>query len=353
MGAAILTRLQLRKENKEISDDKEPYHNILDHVTSQNKDWKERVSDIESVVLYGERKRAGWRIINLRPEKTANPAFLAALCDKRVERDAVLAFRDIALANAKAFYTARESDAQYETAKELERNLAAIRHGYNGPLQQLVFSLDDTTVLFYDNQDPVFISQKMKRLRNMVQRIKMLAEDAIRYAGRKSLPLKLVDLTWETLRQDINAVIEGLDKPEYPVVYFENNVERHAVVGGISSVMLRHLLAKLIYNAILHRDKDANPDRVLLSSEVSGSRIVLKISNLMLQEDVIEKRFVQIRDALVTGQIKPRDTSAEDKAPSGYGLIEAYHCCQELKITPSVEFLEKAKLVISLSLCMK
>jgi hypothetical protein len=358
LGAAFLTHLPINlafEATGHLWDFESTDHNIFQFVSSQDQDeLEQRFHSLESVMLYGEESAAYWKVVPLRPKKTGRPAFIAALYDSRIEREAVLTFRDIALANAKAFYAARESDAQYEAARELERNLASIRHGYNGPLRQLNLALGDTEWLFRKNQNAEFITEKMKQLGTMVKNIERLAEDAIRYASRKSLPIERGACTWGQLCEEIEVVIGALDRPEYPVVDFRKvNAGKEIKVKEFSLILWRHLLAKLIQNAIAHRDQNALPDQILLSYEISHNQIVLKIGNLISQENQEKGRIEQIREGLVKGEIQPRTETVNNKKSHGYGLIEAYNCCRLLRITPRVNLKKGLQVVISLSLSIR
>lgn len=355
LGKYILAGLEVKLQPNgldELNDrefDRSRYYDILKFVDSpEREELKERIGWLERLMLYEARDAAGWRILRVKEHP---PAFLAVLCDQRVNRSAVLAFRDFALANARAFYVARENEAQREAAEDYNRSLYAVAHGYKAPIGQLVLAVSQAKAFISNNLDKQLVQTEMKKLEDMITSAETLAEDAMFYAWRKT-ESTLKPQTWRDMRKQIELVIQAIDLPRSPRVQFDHgNLDEDAKVD-ISPYLWRHLLSKLIYNGLEHGiedPKESTSFEVFLRPEIIEQRLVLSISNFVSAEKQ-EEAVTRVRTGLKDGQLELK--KGEPSAPRkkhGYGLIEAYTCCRLLRIEAKVEANKKAsQLVISL-----
>jgi signal transduction histidine kinase len=360
LGAHLLAGLDLRlapdTQREMLAQNFNPraYHRILKYVVSPDgRKMEDQFENLERAMLYGTSEAAGWRMLLV---KSSPPAFLAALCDRNVKRPAVLAFRDFALANAKAFHVAREYDAQREAADEYARNLSAIAHGYKGPIRQLGFAVDDARKIISGSKDRLEAEEQLDQLQKMVRSARQLASDAITYAWRKARSIRMDDTDGKELRDQINEVIRALDRPRFPQVEFDGDALDQTVVVKSASSLWRHLLSKLIDNA-LTEVKEYPEQKVFLRAEVEPERLVLRITNYISTEslsstnETLSERCERVRVGLTEGRAKPREEGSNSGEKSGYGLIEAYNCCAILGIKADVEADEEAsRLLITLAM---
>jgi hypothetical protein len=362
LGENILAGLEMKLQPDRLaklkdSNFKNEYWNISDFVVSTDHEGLDRqLGFFERVMLYDESDSPGWRILPI-PVSSHPLVFVAALCDKKIKRPAVLAFRDFALANARAFYIAREYDAQREAVEEYARNLSAIAHGYKGPLRQLGFAVGDAKKLILENSKWQVVDAEMEKLEKMVNSAKQLATDAISYAWRNATPILIETQSWRDMSDQIHQVIQALDRPRSPKVEFDQRIFGEHVKVDSSPQLLRHLLSKLIDNGLEHGDDDPNhstPFKVFLRPEIKERRFILRISNFVFSENLAEVSD-RIRVCLTNGFPYVTEEGPNFSGRNrGFGLIEAYNCCNLLGIDPEVDADEEvSQLVISLRMPLK
>jgi hypothetical protein len=196
----------------------------------------------------------------------------------------------------------------------------------------------------------------------MVQATQELARDAIFYAWRRQTPWVTTSMRWrrrgskDSLEANLKIVINAFNLPlNKEIEYFQSDLpdkEAEEIEADSYPALWRHLLAKLVENALEHSDPDVRiPGTapivilkpVLASEEVKFALEIRNPVNANFLNDAVQK----IGDALRNGNPGP----VRDR---GYGLIEAYKCCGLLGIVPDVYKDDaKSELVISLSLRLK
>jgi len=106
--------------------------------------------------------------------------------------------------------------------------------------------------------------------------------------------------------------------------------------------LFRHLLAKLLENAIAGAPTDLDIADVYLRAFLEPACLVLEIWNYVPPED-IEKIVGRVRRGLDGDFEETRGHS------DGYGLYEAHRCCALLGIRTSVDFeSDSSRIVITL-----
>jgi len=359
IGENVLANLKLKPKKGRMHDlrnlgvDASEDLNILDFIGSSDaKGLQDQIGHLQRAMLYDESEAASWRLIALPASSSSPLTFLSALYNERIKRPSVLAFRDFAFANAKAFYSARLYDAQREAAEDYTHNLGAIAHGYKGPIRELKAAMNQAKSLFYEekNMDVDFVSEEMKKLYTMVSQAKVLASDAIYYARRRTDPRPFETHPLSAVQEEIEAVIQALDLPNEPRVEFlkaEPDGEMEVKVRYVPNYW-RHMLAKLVDNAIYH-STEMTGVRAFIEPEVDAERVVLRISNLVSAEH-LDSRVERVHRGLVDGMPNIAEAEPNSKEENhGYGLLEAYNCCRLLGIGAKVEKIEaESKLVVSL-----
>jgi hypothetical protein len=352
IGENILADLDIRltpqgrdKLQAEAFDPKE-YFDLHEFICSPEPEvLKKQLDRLKNALLYGSTETTVWRILRVRERPLA---FLAALCNPEVKRPTVLAFRDLALANAQAFYIAREYDAQREAADDYSRSLYAVAHGYKAPIRQLAFAVSRAKTFVAGNQDKRAVYDEMQGLEDMATNTELLADDAMFYAWRKT-ESKLKAQSWQQMRIQIESVIRATDHPRSPRILFEyGNIDDEISVNS-SPYLWRHLLSKLISNGIEYGINDPTSSTtfiVFLRLDVIEQVLALKIKNFV-SADWLDEAVRRVRTGL-TGEKK-----GPAEGTHGYGLIEAQNCCKLLSIDADVEADEQAsQLVITLRMTL-
>lgn len=326
------------------------YHDILDFVQSPEGEAENRLRCLEKTLLgpKANPSSANWRILPLSSDPDE---FLAALCDSQVNRPTVLAFRDFALANAKAFHIARALDVQKAAAEEYSRNLSAVAHGYKGPIKSIDQALDAAAAAFNAKKKPAEVSGQLIALQEMVRCTEVLAKDAIFYAWRKQIPWKIRPMRWrrrntkDSLEACLRTVKTALHVPHKRVINYSHEGLGDSVAEEIEvdsyPELWRHLLAKLVENALEH----ASSPTVTLKASLDKAHIVISLSN-PVKSDSLAESVQKVRETLQSGNPgKLKD--------HGYGLVEAHRCCELLQIEPDVKEDAGSQLVILLPLVLK
>ena len=370
LGTNLLARLNLRysadgknklQEQLEGLLPLEQFHSIDEFVQSAEGDQlQDRLRCLEHSLLFpGEvaNDRKTWRIIALKlePDKST---FLAALCDPKVRRPTVLAFRNFALANAKSSFLIRAYDAQKEAAREYSRNLSAVSHGYKGPLKRLEIAINENRSFFNAERDASKLSLRLLGIREMLTAAKTLANDAIFYAWREEDFHGTELLRWRRINNDVSlekglyTVITALNLPGTKEIDYLRNLLSDADAETIeinsSPLLWRHMLAKLIENGIEHSSGDstreANARRVQVKVYMQSKKLIVEIRN-PVHPDWITDHVTTVHRALVKGNPEVQEHQ------HGYGLAEVSKCCRLLKIGPNVRE-ENSELVITLPLAI-